>query len=148
MHKDYRNGIILTLLWPGLVEYSKSINAKYLFGCSSVNTTNFLEAALIYKYMIDSGVVDEKYGVQPTDSYKICGFQENLNIINQLGINSEYAEKIVPPLLKSYIKAGAVICGEPAYDSDFQCMDFSTLLDTEFINDNYSKKFGGNGKIN
>ena len=59
-----------------------------------------------------------------------------------------YTKGIVPLLLRSYIKAGAVVHGELAYDPDFKCVDFFTLLNTDFINDNYNKKFRGGGKIN
>jgi putative hemolysin len=32
-------------------------------------------------------------------------------------------------LLNSYLKSGAVVCGRPALDKSFKCIDFLTLLD-------------------
>lgn len=148
VHRDYRNGSTITLLWLGMVEYIKSINAKYMFGCSSIKTTNALEASLIYKYFVDSGVINTAYNVRPTASYRIDQLDENLAILNSIDADTSYAKKIVPPLVKSYIKAGAVICGEPAYDPDFKCIDFFTLLDADLINAKHRKKFGSDRKEN
>lgn len=60
---------------------------------------------------------------------------------DQFDFDSLYAYRIVPPLLKSYIKAGSMIACEPAFDSKLGCADFLTILDTRQINENYSRKF-------
>jgi putative hemolysin len=36
---------------------------------------------------------------------------------------------MTPSLIGAYLQLGAKICGEPAYDPDFKCADFLTLLD-------------------
>ncbi len=36
---------------------------------------------------------------------------------------------MVPPLLRGYLRLGAVVCGEPALDPDFGVADFFALLD-------------------
>ena len=35
IHKEYRGGTTVSLLWTGLLAYMKKIGADYLFGCSS-----------------------------------------------------------------------------------------------------------------
>jgi putative hemolysin len=55
--------------------------------------------------------------------------------------NPKNARKLIPSLLKSYIKTGAVVCGEPALDQDFQCIDFFTLLDVRNMKESVMKKF-------
>jgi putative hemolysin len=46
-----------------------------------------------------------------------------------------------PPLLKGYIRLGAKICGEPAYDARFRTADFLTLLDCQAMSSSYAKRF-------
>ena len=48
---------------------------------------------------------------------------------------------MVPSLLQSYLKAGAVICGDPALDEEFRCVDFFTLLDLNHTTDAIERKF-------
>lgn len=142
VHKDYRNAATITLLWMGLMEYFRKTGAKYFFGCSSVPTTNFLEVSLILKYFLDQNYLSETFDIKPKSAYEIKELDNYLPVLNRLDVSNDYAERIVPPLLKSYIKAGSYVCGEPAYDKDFRCVDFFTVLDTELLNKNYGKKFG------
>jgi len=41
---------------------------------------------------------------------------------------------IIPDLLKSYLKFGAKICSYPAYDKEFRCFDFLTVIDYNTVN--------------
>ena len=49
----------------------------------------------------------------------------------------------VPPLLKGYLRLGAWVCGEPAYDPDFECADFYVLLSLDRVDPRYMKHFLG-----
>lgn len=42
-----------------------------------------------------------------------------------------------PPLLSGYLRMGAWVCGEPAYDPDFGVADFFTVIDRERANTRY-----------
>jgi putative hemolysin len=53
----------------------------------------------------------------------------------------EQAVKAIPPLMKGYLRMGALICGEPAYDPLFGTTDFLLLLDAERLSERYRKKF-------
>ena len=43
--------------------------------------------------------------------------------------------------LQVHLHAEAVICGEPAYDKDFQAYDFFTLLDLEALTNARNRLF-------
>ena len=47
----------------------------------------------------------------------------------------------LPPLLKGYLRAGATICGAPAWDPDFDTADLPILMPMSKISDRYSKHF-------
>lgn len=38
VRREYRNGVVLQLLWRGLTEYFRKVGADYVFGCCSVQT--------------------------------------------------------------------------------------------------------------
>lgn len=47
----------------------------------------------------------------------------------------------VPPLIKGYIRLGAYICGEPAWDPHFNTADLFMLLPLSKMNARYAKHF-------
>jgi hypothetical protein len=47
----------------------------------------------------------------------------------------------VPPLIKGYLRAGAWICGEPAWDPDFNTADLPVLLPMARLDKRYAKHF-------
>jgi putative hemolysin len=49
----------------------------------------------------------------------------------------------LPPLLKGYLQAGAYICGDPAWDPDFNTADFLVLLPMSKVNRRYARHFLG-----
>lgn len=48
----------------------------------------------------------------------------------------------VPPLIKGYLKLGAKVCGEPAWDPDFNAADFPVLLSMAGMDERYRRHFG------
>jgi putative hemolysin len=44
-------------------------------------------------------------------------------------------------LLQSYFRLGAKVCGRPAIDKSFRCIDFLTLLDVAQIKGSYLHKY-------
>ncbi len=141
VHRDYRNGTAIALLWKGLSEYIKTLEAKYLFGCSSVSTTNIVEICLIYKYIKELHLSPESMRVYPKGKFKLKEIGYHLDAFHKFDIKSESIRQFIPALLKSYLKAGSVICGEPALDKKFKCADFFTVLDLQILTDTYEKRY-------
>lgn len=141
--KEYRNGVVMALLWRGIVEYAQATESKYLFGCGSVKTTDKLESALIYKWLRDHGHMNEEFDVVPTKKYRISGFKECLDYIEADAdrYNPEAVREMIPTLMHSYLKAGSKLCGEPAVDLEFGCIDFLTLLKTDEMTALFQRKF-------
>jgi putative hemolysin len=47
----------------------------------------------------------------------------------------------VPSLLRGYLRLGAWVCGEPAYDPAFGCADFYVLLGLDRVDPRYLQHF-------
>lgn len=141
VHRSYRNGTAIALLWKGLSEYIKALRANYLFGCSSVSTTNAVEISLIYKYIKELHLSPEEMRVYPKTKYKLKDLGYHMEAFQKFDIKSESIREFIPALLRSYLKAGSVICGEPALDKKFKCADFFTVLDLQILTDSYEKRY-------
>lgn len=132
IHQDFRNGAIINLLWKGIAEYVRKTNAKYLFGCASVQTTDLVEAGCLLASLREKGLSTTEYSVRPTPAYRSA-----LADVTECGtVQSE-----VPALIQSYILAGAKFYGEPALDRDFGCYDFFMMLKVEEMSKLFRRRY-------
>jgi putative hemolysin len=134
VHPAYRaseGSVVLARLWSGLGAYVREHNAKYLAGCASVQlergTMNLgaLRASLLAKHL-----APEDYRVEPLRGLPSLGDPEGIT-------------PAVPSLLRGYLRLGAWVGGEPAWDPSFDCADFFVLLPVERILPRYARHFLG-----
>ncbi len=126
---DYRGGAILTTLWSGLVDYALAGEFNYLLGCASITPgpSGFAVDA-VYQHIDSKNIAPASLRVSP-----------KLPVPDHLRCQRD--ESGVPPLLKAYFRFGAMVCGEPCWDEDFNCMDLFVLLPLEQLQERYSKHF-------
>lgn len=136
--KDHRRGIVISLLWQGIAEYARRVNASYLFGCASLWTTDVAEAADVLVWFRQNEYLLETIRVVPQKAYRLDQFQRTM--LERLG--GMNVEVKIPSLIRTYLKAGAKIVGEPAYDVDFKCFDYFTVLDRTAMTEQFERKYG------
>jgi len=143
IHKDFRKGAVISLLWRGIAEYMNLCEANILFGCSSVKINNAREAALIYKYLIDSNQVSKDFLSHQTEKFTMENFEAWYAYFRNglTEVQKTEAENLIPSLLKSYLKLGAQVASEPAFDEDFDCIDLLTVLRKEDLSESLADKF-------
>lgn len=142
IHKNHRRGAVISLLWRGIAQYMKLVQAEKLLGCSSIKVTDSRSAALVFKYFEIHGALSNEI-FNPHPKYQIKDFLFWMMVFTQ-GLNEQQmieAEEKIPSLLKSYIKAGAKICSYPALDLDFNCIDFMTMLKRSELDQKLVKKY-------
>lgn len=143
IHKSYRKGSVISLLWRGIAEYMNLSGSQMLFGCSSLKVNNARDAALVYQYLVGQGAVSPQSLGAPTKKYRMKDFPAWLAYFRQ-GLSeaqTQEAENLVPSLLKSYLKLGAQVVCEPAFDEDFDCIDMLTVLKKEDLSKSLAQKF-------
>lgn len=140
--KEHRRGVVISLLFRGIIEYMKHLNAEKLIGCSSVKVTDARSAALIYKYFESRNALAEEI-FKPHDKYQMKDLLFWLMVFSK-GLSENQmteAEEKIPSLLKSYIKAGAKVSSYPAYDEEFKCIDLVTVITRSEMDQKLVKKF-------
>jgi putative hemolysin len=129
IHPDYRTGAVIALLWGKLAEFMLRGEYRYLIGCASVGMADGgHNAANLFVQQIDSHLAPLEYRVFPRHPLPFDRL-----------VTGHAAE--VPPLLKGYLRAGAWICGEPAWDPDFNTADLPLLLPMERLSPRYARHF-------
>ncbi|GAB4014019.1 MAG: GNAT family N-acetyltransferase [Bdellovibrio sp.] len=138
IHHGHRNGAVIDLLWRGIGEYCMKTNAKYLFGCSSVKTTLRKDALQLMSYFESQENLASQYCVHPIGKFDMKILDQE---ISNFYSKNEMSKELVPPLLRSYLMAGAKVHGAPALDIDFHCIDFLTIMDLNNLNPSYRKRY-------
>ena len=129
VHPDYRSGAAITLLWAGLANYMKERGYDYLMGCASIGMQDGgHNAAGVWHAIREKHLAPVEWRVFPR-----CPLP--------LEALSNEAAPIVPPLIKGYLRAGAYICGEPAWDPDFNTADLLILLPMQKVSPAYARHF-------
>lgn len=132
VHPDYRNGGTITLLWAGLADYMQKNGYDYLIGCASISMADGGHAAAsIYRQASARHLGPIEWRVFPR-----CPLP--LEALEQKDL-----EASLPPLVKGYLRVGAYVCGEPAWDPDFNTADLLLLLPLARMNPRYMKHFMG-----
>jgi putative hemolysin len=134
IHPDYRGGSVILLLWSGLAEYMRRENAEFLVGCASISLADGgHNAVAVYQQLAAKHIAPMEYRVTPHLPFPFSKL--------------EAAQKPqVPPLLKGYMRSGAWICGEPAWDPDFESADLFLLMPLANLDSRYARHYGVNGE--
>ncbi len=132
VHPDYRSGATITRLWSGIVAYMEQHHYQYLMGCASLGMADGgHSAAGIYRRLIRNHLSPAEYRVFPRCALPLAALDRNVEVLP-------------PPLVKGYIRAGAYVCGAPAWDPDFNTADLLMLLPMARMDTRYARHFMNN----
>jgi putative hemolysin len=128
---DYRSGAVIALLWGGLARYMHDNRYDYLIGCASVSMADGGHAAAsLYNRLQEKHLSPAEYRVFPRCPLPLARLRNDL-------------PGEPPALIKGYLRAGAWICGEPAWDPDFNTADLPILMPMNQVDQRYARHFMG-----
>lgn len=129
VHQDYRHGGTITLLWAGLAKYMQINRYEYMIGCGSVGMADggHMAASLYHKLQNDY-LSPPEYRVFPRCPLPLEALRKDMEVA-------------CPSLIKGYLRLGAYICGEPAWDPDFNTADMLVMLPLSRLNRRYAAHF-------
>lgn len=131
IHPDYRSGGVIMLLWAGLAAFMKKEQCEYLIGCASISLADGgHNAAALYHALTEHNLAPADYRVTPHLPFPIDA-RESGHV------------PVTPPLLKGYLRSGAWVCGEPAWDPDFHSADLFMLLPLAKLDSRYARHYLG-----
>jgi putative hemolysin len=130
VHRDHRSGGVIARLWMGLAEYMTRYGYEHIVGCASISLADGGHlAASVYRQLSATHLAPLEWHATPRDRLPL----ESLD-------DGQIAP--LPPLIKGYTRSGGMICGEPAWDPDFNSADLLMLLPMAQLNRSYARRFG------
>lgn len=129
VHPDYRSGAVIGLLWMGLADYMTRHGYAYVIGSARISMADGGHlAASVYRHVSQKHLRPVEWRTFPRNPLPL----ESLN---------NGTPGLPPPHIKGYLRVGAMVCGEPAWDPDFNTADLLMLLPMKQINHGYMRHF-------
>jgi len=131
--ENYRDGKIIKLLWRGLAFYIIQKKVDLIFGCASFPSSNYSEFKNQLSYLNHFHKPPKKYSTFPKEKLKA-----DLDILSLKKINKDEEFRLLPPLIKAYIRTGAWVGKGAVVDKRFNTTDVLIILKSENIIKKYS----------
>ncbi|KDN81305.1 GNAT family N-acetyltransferase [Kitasatospora cheerisanensis] len=123
------NGAVINLMWGGIARYMTATGNAWLAGCCSVPLADGgATAAGVWDAVSAKYLAPQEYRVAPLRPWSADGV-------------ARQGRTPIPALLRGYLRLGAWVCGEPAYDPDFDVADMYVLLSLERTDPRYLRHF-------
>ena len=136
IHKKYRNGSTINLLWRAIANYVSIYDIKILLGCVSFPGTNVMNFSDELAYLKKNHSLQSDLSVKSLD-------------VNIYPINNSKNKNVsdlklfitLPPLIKGYLRVGGKVSESCFVDHDFNTIDLCVVVQTNDINNKYKKRF-------
>ena len=136
VHKKYRNGKAMYLLWQAIANYISMYDIKILLGCASFPGTNVMKFSDQLSYLKRNYSLQKELAVESLDD----------NVYPIDNIKNKYISDIklfikLPPLIKGYLRVGGRVSKSYFVDHNFNTIDLCVVVKTINIDDKYKKRF-------
>ncbi len=141
--REYRTGVVISLLWRGIGEYINKTQADILIGCASAKTMEPLEIGLMTYHLEKQGLLSYSLDVEPTRKYRVKTLPKVLEYLekNPYEYHAEEMTAKIPALMASYFKMGFKAYGEPAIDRDFHCIDYFIMMKVSDLEASFRRRY-------
>jgi len=128
IHPEYRSGTALAVLLAGLANHIWTAGYEYVMGCASIHVgTDPAGAGILCRDLLRNHASPLAWRVRPRHPFDVS--------------TRERGEPLpVPTLLRGYLRMGAYVCGEPAWDDAFRTADLLVLLPLTRLDARYAQR--------
>lgn len=134
---QYRTRRTVELLWQGNWAYSLEYGVDAMFGCASLYGTKPEAHALALSFLYHNCLAKGPWAVKARPE-----LFSNMDLMPKEAINSRAAISAMPPLLKGYLRLGAMIGDGAVIDKAFGTTDVMVVLPIAQISDRYINYYG------
>lgn len=133
----WRNSATISLLWRGIAAYLADHGIGHLFGCASLHgadpALHAAELAFLYHHHL---------APPHLRAAALPGQRVNMNTLPADRIDSRAAARALPPLLKAYLRVGAMVGDGGFIDRPFNTVDVLVVMPVDRITSRYADRFG------
>ena len=140
VHRDYRGGPAMFLLWNGLADYVLDLGIEVLFGVASFHGTDIEALKLPLSWLHHHHLAPPALRVRALPEHA-----QRMDLVPAEELDRKAAMVAMPALIKAYLRLGGFV-GEDAFiDRPFNTTDVCLLMDTTAMSEKhkgfYTRKF-------
>ncbi|MEM7250349.1 MAG: GNAT family N-acyltransferase [Pseudomonadota bacterium] len=141
VHRDYRSGAVMQLLWRGLANYILEKRIEVIFGCASFEGAYVGDRGRLLAYLYH-------YHLAPAE-LRPRARQECLIPMNESEPITGTPRAIwtqFPALVKGYLRLGAYVGDGAVFDVELDQLDVCVVLETQQITKRYARHYLRSGQ--
>lgn len=135
--KPYRTKRSVELLWHGLWTYIREHKVDVMIGCASFEGTDPDAHAMALSFLHHHALATPEWRCRAHAHLHVP-----MNLIPKNEIDTKAALKSLPPLIKGYLRLGAMVGDGAVIDRQFNTTDVMVILPVEKIDPRYFEHFG------
>jgi len=135
--KQYRTKPTLELLWHGIWRYVRLRGLDVMLGCASFAGVDPQEFALPLSFLHHKRSAPKEWAVKALPQRYV-----NMNLMAENQVDPRAAMRMMPPLIKGYLRLGAYIGEGAVIDEQFGTTDILIILPNSRISTRYLARFG------
>lgn len=134
--KPYRTRPVVELLWQGIWDYVRAHHLDVMLGCASLEGTDPRQHELALSLLAEASAPPD-WTVRALPRHRI-----EMGRVPPDRIDRRQALKLLPPLIKGYLRLGCYIGDGAVIDRQFNTIDVLIILPVSAINARYFEHFG------
>ncbi len=135
--KPYRTKPVVELLWQGIWDYVRAHRLDVMFGCASLEGADPATHAQALSFLHHHARADGEWNVR-AKAERFC----RMDLIAKEKLNERDTLRLLPPLVKGYLRLGCRIGEGCVVDQQFNTVDVLIVLPVSHINPRYFNHFG------
>ncbi|MFN3591932.1 MAG: GNAT family N-acetyltransferase [Thermaurantiacus sp.] len=136
---EYRNSTTISLLWRGIASYLEAHNIGFLFGCASLHGTTPEAHAAELSYLWHHHLAPPHLRARA-----LPGQHVPMDRLPADRYDARMAARALPPLLKGYLRVGAMVGDGAFVDRQFNTVDVFVVMPVAGITRRYLDRFSAN----
>lgn len=133
----YRDAGTIQLLWRGIAQYLTAHGISRMFGCASFAGTDPQAHAAPLSYLVHHHLAPGPLRVSA-----LAGRRIDMAMLPVGGYDPRQAMRLLPPLIKGYLRVGAMVGDGAVVDDQFNTVDVFMVMPVEAIAQRYMSRFG------
>lgn len=129
VHRGHRNGTVINLLWRGIAKHAIRTGCTHVAGSPSIPLAHGgSTAAALWDELRHTRMAPPDLRVVPHTPWVADGIPRP-------------AHFAMPPVVRAYLRAGALVCGPPAHNTVFPSADLFMLLDIRTMSPRHARRY-------
>ena len=133
---EWRTSAAISLLWRGIAAYLAQHGVGHLFGCASLHGADPLLHAAQLSYLYHRHLAPPELRAAALPPHRA-----QMNRLQACAADPRAAARALPPILKGYLRLGAVVGDGGFVDHQFNTVDVLVVMPVDRIASRYAARF-------